>query len=178
MSALALRQEQPADRPAVEALYDRVFGIARKELSSYRLRAGVSFLPELAWLYEDVAVGQVVGAIRFWPVRIGRPGAPCLLLGPVAVHPTHQGEGLGAALTWCGLRRAESLAMPADARESGTWGRVALIGDEPYYRRFGFVRELAQELEFPPPTDPDRRLARELRPGSMQGLRGTVRAWR
>ena len=40
----------------------------------------------------------IAGAIRYWPVRVGEAGTPALLLGPVAVHPTRQGEGLGALL--------------------------------------------------------------------------------
>ena len=39
----------------------------------------------------------IAGAIRYWPVRVGAAGTPALLLGPVAVHPTRQGEGLGRA---------------------------------------------------------------------------------
>jgi predicted N-acetyltransferase YhbS len=85
----------------------------------------------------------------------------------VAVHPTRQGEGLGALLI------AESLER---ARERG-WTRVILVGDEPYYRRFGFSRETARRLDYPPPTNPDRLLARELAPGAFEGVEGMVRRW-
>ncbi|MGG7565258.1 GNAT family N-acetyltransferase [Rhodovulum sp. DZ06] len=95
------------------------------------------------------------------------PGVPALLLGPVAVHPTRHGEGLG------GLLMMESLDR---AREAG-WTRVVLVGDEPYYRRFGFRRDLALGVEFPPPTNPDRILARELQDGAMDGVAGLVQRW-
>jgi predicted N-acetyltransferase YhbS len=71
-------------------------------------------------------LGILAGAIRFWPVRVGRHEA--LLLGPVAVHPTRQGEGLGAALIREGMARARA----------DRWPRVILVGDAPYYGRFGF----------------------------------------
>ena len=76
-------------------------------------------------------------------------------------------EGLGAALIGDGLERA---------REAG-WTRVILVGDEPYYRRFGFRRETALALRFPPPTNPDRLLARALAPGAFEGVSGEVRRW-
>jgi predicted N-acetyltransferase YhbS len=67
-----------------------------------------------------------------------------MLLGPVAVHPTRQGEGIGALLIQSGLDRAA-----VDGVE-----RVLLVGDAPYYARFGFER--LDGVEMPPPTNPDR----------------------
>jgi predicted N-acetyltransferase YhbS len=109
----------------------------------------------------------LAGAIRYWPVRVGDAGSPALLLGPVAVHPTRQGEGLGALLI------SESLSQ-AVRRD---WARVILVGDEPYYRRFGFTRDAARALDYPPPTNPDRLLARALVPGAFDGVAGMVRRW-
>lgn len=101
-----------------------------------------------------------MAAIRYWPVRVGE--RPVLLLGPVAVHPTAQGEGLGAFLM------RESLARAA---EMG-WARVMLVGDAPYYGRFGFLR--LDDVVMPPPTNPDRVLGLELVPGAWVGVRGHV----
>ena len=95
-------------------------------------------------------------------MRIGEAGHAALLLGPVAVHPTRQGEGLGALLI------AESLHRAFDRG----WTRVILVGDEPYYRRFGFTHEAARALDYPPPTNPDRLLARALIPGAFNGVCG------
>ncbi|EPX78767.1 Acetyltransferase, GNAT family [Salipiger mucosus DSM 16094] len=104
--------------------------------------------------------GILGGAIRYWPVRIGR--AQALLLGPVAVHPTAQGEGLGAALIRDTVERARALE----------WSRILLVGDEPYYRRFGFAR--LEGVEMPPPTNPERVLGLELVPGAWSGVTGPV----
>lgn len=157
--------ERAEDGPEVEHLFDLAFAPGRAALSSYRLREGIDRVPELCLLARD-ADGVLAGAIRFWPVQIGAAGSPALLLGPVAVHPTRQGEGLGALLIHEGIARA---------RVAG-WSRVLLVGDEPYYRRFGFARETATALTFPPPYNPDRLLARALVPGAWDDVTGEV--WR
>ena len=158
-----LLPERPDDAWEVETLYDLAFAPGREALSSYRLRDGVPPVAALCRVARD-EYDALVGAIRFWPVRIGSGGPRALLLGPVAVHPTRQGEGLGAALIGDGLERA---------REAG-WTRAILVGDEPYYRRFGFTRAAAAALAFPPPTNPDRLLARPLADGAFKGVAGMV----
>jgi predicted N-acetyltransferase YhbS len=161
-----IRRETPHDSAEVEYLFDLAFAPGRTALSSYRLRDGVGPVAELSLVARD-EFDSLVGAIRYWPVRIGVAGAPALLLGPVAVHPTRQGEGLGALLI------ADSLARAAELG----WIRVVLVGDEPYYRRFGFSRETGRALDYPPPTNPDRLLARELAPNAFAGVAGMVRRW-
>lgn len=163
---IRLEPETPADSAEVEALYDLAFAPGRTALSAYQLREGVAPVAELSRLIRD-DYGAVVGAIRYWPVRIGEAGHPALLLGPVAVHPTRQGEGLGALLILETLELARALG----------WERVILVGDEPYYRRFGFSRALARALDFPKPVNPNRLLARELVEGAMRGVSGMVRRW-
>lgn len=160
-----IRAESPIDAAEVETLYDTAFAPGRSALSSYRLRTGPP-VADLALIARD-DYDSLAGAIRYWPVRIGTEGAPALLLGPVAVHPTRQGEGIGALLI------RESLARAAAAG----WTRVVLVGDAPYYGRFGFARETAASLEYPPPTDPARLLARALEPGAFDGVAGRVRPW-
>ena len=157
---MELELENTEDGGAVETLFDLCFGGSRAMLSSYRLRAGVDAVASLCFVLRE---GGVVGAIRYWPVNIvagrvesvalggesggsgvesvGSGGAgSALLLGPVAVHPTHQGEGLGGVLIRHSL---------AEARLQG-WTQVILIGDASYYGRYGFARA---DLDFPPPTD-------------------------
>jgi predicted N-acetyltransferase YhbS len=62
------------------------------------------------------------------------------------------------------------------ARSLG-WRRVILVGDEPYYRRFGFTREAALDLDFPKPISLNRLLAKELVEGAMAGVYGMVHRW-
>ena len=153
-----LEEETEADWWEVEALYDLCFSPGRTALSSYRLRDGVATIAALCLTLRTDSV--LVGAIRYWPVEVG--GADVLLLGPVAVHPTHQGEGLAALLINESLTEAKRLG----------WERVLLVGDAPYYRRFGF-RKL-DGVEMPPPTNPDRILGLELKTGAWKGVTGVV----
>ncbi|MDF1726884.1 MAG: N-acetyltransferase [Sulfitobacter sp.] len=160
-----LNCETESDRWEVEALYDTCFAPGREALSSYRLREGVAAVSALSLVARD-ADGILGGAIRYWPVRIGVDQVPALLLGPVAVHPTRQGEGLGRLL----IEESLSGAAPAG------WDRVMLVGDAPYYRRFGFER--LEEVEMPPPTNPERVLGRALRPHAGEGISGLVGPWK
>ncbi|MER5171727.1 N-acetyltransferase [Thioclava sp. GXIMD2076] len=153
-----LDEENEADWWEVEALYDLCFAPGRTALSSYRLRDNVPKVSQLCLtLRQD---GILAAVIRYWPILVS--GHRCLLLGPVAVHPTRQGEGLG------GMLMHESLN---EARRIG-WERVLLVGDEPYYRRFGFWK--IDDVIMPPPTNPDRVLALELVPGAWEGVTGEV----
>ena len=157
-----LTPETPADWWDVEALYDLSFAPGRTALSSYRLRDGSDPVSGLCWISRDAA-GALGGAIRYWPIRVGE--APCLLLGPVAVHPTRQGEGLGGALIRHTLELAAALS----------WERVLLVGDAPYYGRFGFAQ--LDDVICPPPTNPDRVLGYELTQDAWKNCTGLVRPW-
>lgn len=157
-----LQPETAADWWEVEALFDLCFAPGREALSSYRLRDGIEPLADLSLVARDKG-GVLAGAIRFWPVRVA--GRPVLLLGPVAVHPTRQGEGLGGAL----IRHALGVA-----RRLG-WTRVMLVGDAPYYGRFGFTR--LDGVLMPPPTNPERVLGLALAEGGWDGVAGPVERW-
>lgn len=154
-----LEEETEDDWWEVEALYDLCFSPGRTALSSYRLRDGVPTVAALCLTLRDDD-GTLAAAIRYWPVEVG--GQDALLLGPVAVHPTRQGEGLG------GLLINESMA---EARRLG-WERVMLVGDAPYYARFGFKR--LEGVVMPPPTNPDRVLGFALKRGAWDGVAGDV----
>lgn len=155
----AITSETLDDWWEVEALYDLCFAPGREALSSYRLRDDVPPVPGLSLVARDVD-GILAGAIRYWPVLVGSD--PALLLGPVAVHPTRQGEGLGGQLIEASL----------DVPEADGWDRVMLVGDAPYYKRFGFQR--LEGVVMPPPTNPDRVLVRALNVGAWESVTGLV----
>lgn len=157
-----LTPETTRDGHEVEALFDVCFAPGREVLSSYRLRDDIPAVAGLSHVARD-ADGTLAGAIRYWPVHVAAHDA--LLLGPVAVHPTRQGEGLAAVLV------RDTLAMAQDLG----WMRVLLVGDAPYYKRFGFER--LDKVVMPPPTNPDRVLGHALRPGAWEGVAGDVRRW-
>lgn len=156
-----LTVENDKDWWEVEALYDLCFAPGREALSSYRLRDGVPPVAGLSLVARDDG-GVLGGAIRYWPVSVA--GHEALLLGPVAVHPTRQGEGLGGVL----IRDSLALAAPLG------WTRVLLVGDAPYYGRFGFRR--LKDVVMPPPTNPERVLGHEIVPGAWAGVHGEVQS--
>ena len=153
-----LGRETADDWWEIEALYDLTFAPGRSALSSYRLREGVAALPDLCLVARDPA-RVIAGVVRNWPVRVG--GHATVLLGPIAVHPTRQGEGIAAMLMWRSLEIATQ-----------NWDRIMLVGDAPFYQRYGFER--LQNVQMPPPTNPDRVLGLAVTPGGWDQVLGKV----
>jgi len=118
---MELSDETREDWWAVEALYDLTFAPGRKALSSYRLRDDVPPVPTFCRVVRDDD-GTVGGAIRCWPIRIEQHDA--LLLGPVSVHPTRQGEGLGGLMIRDVLDRAQPPTNPDRVLGFGSWAGV------------------------------------------------------
>jgi predicted N-acetyltransferase YhbS len=158
---VVIERERPGHVRAREALLDRCFGRARRFKTAERLRRGRRPADGLA--FAAVEDGVLVGTVRLWEVEAGSAG-PALLLGPIAVAPERQGEGIGTAL----MRHALASAMERGHRA------VVLVGDAPYYQRFGFRPEPTLGLELPGPVDRRRFLALELVPGALRGAAGPV----
>jgi predicted N-acetyltransferase YhbS len=160
---ITLRHERPADVKAREALLDQAFGETRRRKSSERLREGRLPADGLSLIAAEGR--RVIGTARLWHVACAS-GQAALLLGPVAVAADCRNRGIGAAL----LRRALS-----EAHRLGH-GAVMLVGDPPYYGRFGFSVEKTAAVRLPGPFERHRLLALELKPGTLNGARGLVRA--
>jgi len=158
---VTVRQERPAEAAAREALLDVAYGPARFTKTSVRLREGR--LPELALVASEGR--RIIATGRLWQVLAG-PGRPALLLGPLAVHPSCRKRGIGSTLVQHALREA--------ARRRH--GAVLLVGDAPYYGRFGFSSEKTGALWLPGPYERHRLLACELKPGALDGARGLISA--
>ena len=158
-----LRPEIPSDVQAREALLDRCFGPSRLAKTCERLREGRLPAENLSRVARRG--DQLVGTIRMWNVAAG-PGRPALLLGPVAVDRALQGLGIGGELIRTALAEAAALGHRA----------VILVGDEPYYGRFGFAREPVDGLWLPGPYERERFLGLALVPGALAGARGLVSA--
>ena len=160
---ITLRQERPNDVEAREALLDQAFGGTRARKTSQRLRDGRLPAEGLSLIAADGR--RVVGTARLWNVVCGG-GRPALLLGPVAVESSCRNRGIGAALVRRALREAHRLGH----------GAIVLVGDAPYYSRFGFAAETAASLRLPGPFERHRLLALELVAGALDGASGLVRA--
>jgi predicted N-acetyltransferase YhbS len=155
-SGIVLRDETVCDVEARETLLGACFGPARFEKTSERLREGRLPAEGLSLVIEQD--GALIGTVRLWHVTAGA-GRPALLLGPLAVDPLRQGLGIGSRLMREALSRAADLGHRA----------VLLVGDAPYYERFGFSVEKAAGLRLPGPFERGRFLARELVPGALSG---------
>ena len=160
---VTLRHERPADVKAREALLDEAFGETRYRKSSQRLRDGR--LPAERLSFVAAEGKRVIGTARLWHAACAS-GEQALLLGPVAVAADLRNRGIGADL----VRRAV-----AEAGRLGH-GAVILVGDAPYYGRFGFSAEKTGRLRLPGPFERHRLLALELTPGALDGARGLIRA--
>ena len=158
---LDIRDERASDIPAREALLDAAMGPARFEKTSERLRESRAPANGCAVVAMDGA--RLVGTLRLWHVHAG-PGRPALLLGPLAVADSHRCHGLGSKLMAEALFRALCRGHQA----------VLLVGDAPYYERFGFSARLTAGLELPGPVDRARFLGLELEPGALEGASGMV----
>lgn len=157
----AIRDEASHDVEAREALLDAAFGPARFLKTCQRLRDGRAPAPGLAFVATDDD-GALIGTLRLWPILAG--GREALLLGPLAVAGQSRSLGVGHALIAESLERAAALGHRA----------VLLVGDEPYYARFGFERRFAERLTMPGPVERARFLGLELLPGALEGARGRV----
>lgn len=165
---LVLDRQHADDIGAVEDLLDLCFGPQRHMKTAQRLRDHRCPADGLAFVARDHASpwgDRLVGTLTFWNVLAG-PATPALLLGPLAVHPDYQGARLGTILVQRGL---------AEARERGH-GAVILVGDAPYYARFGFAQGPVANLAMPGRIDERRFLGLELREGALAHAAGVVRA--
>lgn len=161
-SAPDLRSERPQDGALADDLINRAFGPGRFAKTSERVREFAEAAPELsfcAWRDDRLA-----GVVRQWRVRAG--GTALVFLGPIAVEAAERSSGVGARL----LEQA-----CAAAKEAGETA-IVLVGDEPYFRRFGFSAALAREVRLPGPVDQNRVLALALSPTGerLAGMIGPV----
>jgi predicted N-acetyltransferase YhbS len=158
---IGIRNERAPDIAAREALLDLSFGPGRAAKTSERLREGR--LPAEGLSFTATDHGRLVGTLRLWHVSSG-PERPALLLGPLAVDPDCRDRGIGSAL----MEQAIS-----DAREIGHQ-EIILVGDEPYYSRFGFSAARTAGLSLPGPFEPHRLLGLALAQDAVGGPAGVM----
>jgi predicted N-acetyltransferase YhbS len=159
--AFLIRPESPLDADAIERLHERAFGPGRFARTAYRLREGSGAPAPFGF---SALVGTLlVGSVRLSAISAG--AEPALILGPLTVDPSFEGVGIGSALMREALERA---------RAAGE-GLVLLVGDEPYYGRFGFRVAPKGQLVMPGPVDPRRLLVAELSEGALARAAGPIR---
>jgi predicted N-acetyltransferase YhbS len=159
-AAFVIRGERASDVVAREALLDVCFGANRQLRTCQRLRDGRA--PAEGIALSAVMQRRLVGTLRLWHVSAG--DVPALVLGPLAVDPACRKLGIGAALI--------NHALPAANRLGH--GAVLLLGDAPYYARFGFSAHKTSDLSLPGPFERERLLGLELREGALDGASGMI----
>ncbi len=159
---VTIRAEISSDLGAREALLNRGFGPTRFRKTSEKLRKGR--VAAYAFTAVDDS-NKVIGTVRLWNIIAGSAG-PSLLLGPLAVDGAARGKGLGAAL----MNHAIAAAK-AEGHDS-----ILLVGDAPYYVRFGFSQGLTRSLHLPGPVDRARFLGLELTEQALDGAEGLIAA--
>jgi predicted N-acetyltransferase YhbS len=168
-TAFFIDTEKSSDAFARERLLDNAMGPNRKKKSSEKLRRNRLPAEGLALVARNPS-GQVIGTVRLWNIEAGitREGdsVPALLLGPLAVDPSHEGKGVGAALMRAAILEAKTRGH----------GAILLVGDASYYERFGFSASRTATLMMPGPFARERFLALELTEGWLDGAVGVLTA--
>jgi predicted N-acetyltransferase YhbS len=160
--APTLKLEQDQDGAAIEVLLDHAFGPGRFTKVSERVREIAEFRQDLSFCAWDGV--RLVGCVRMTRIAIG--GTEAVFLGPLAVEADVRKFGTGGAL----------VQAACDAAQKAGFARVLLVGDEPYFSRFGFSAAPARDVRLPGPVDQRRVLVRALREGGADGLSGLVMA--
>ena len=158
---ITIVNETTAHVAARETLLDRAFGPARFTKTCERIRENRVAAKGLAFAMLDD--GKLIGTIRLWSVSAG-PDHSALMLGPVAIACSHQDRGLGGRLIRHALDAARALGHEA----------ILLVGDEPYYTRFGFSTQPTANLWMPGPVERERFLGLEFEEGALAGASGFV----
>ena len=158
----AIRSEKASDVVAREALLDACFGENRHMRTCQRLRDGR--VPAEGLAFTAMAAGRLVGTLRLWHVSAG--AIPALMLGPLAVEASSRKLGVGTALMDHALAAAAARGHRA----------VILLGDAPYYARFGFSAQKTGALALPGPFERERLLGREFAEGALDGAWGMIAA--
>lgn len=158
--SIRTRLEQPSDAASIAALQQLSFGPGAYARAAFRVREQAPHDPALSFVTERD--GALIASVRLTPIRVGDDRG--LLLGPLVVDPCCKNMGYGKALMRLAMEEARRAGCPF----------VVLVGDEPYYRPFGFRVLPPKRVLMPGPVDPARLLVAELQPGAAEGLKGTV----
>ena len=138
LEKLEIRKSRQGDAAAIGSLYPEVF-------------PDENLLPLVRDLLNDAAVAlslvgtidtQIVGHVIFTKCGVVGHSVNAALLGPLAIAPALQRQGIGKAIVRAGFRRLVSAEV----------NRVYVLGDPAYYGRLGFLPESLVEPPFPLPA--------------------------
>jgi len=163
---MIIRAEQHEDAGAIADVNRLAFGRDDEGNIVERIRAGDQYIPGLSLVAEEN--GRIVGHILFSRTTVttvrGNAEHETLILGPIAVLPEHQGQGIGGKLVIDGLNRARDLGFDS----------VVLVGHPEYYPRFGFRRASMWGITCPFDVPDEACMAIELHDDALAGKAGVI----
>jgi predicted N-acetyltransferase YhbS len=159
---IVLRNEREEDGESILRLHERAFGPGRFARTAYRLRENTHVVRDLCFV--AAIQNMLAGAVRVSPIEI--EGCRPVILGPLAVEPLFEKRGIGSALMNAAIERAHLRNFDS----------MILIGDAPFYGRFGFRPLPPGKIRLPGPVDPARLLARSLLGDDVVSCSGLARA--
>ncbi len=135
----SIRESVQSDLAAIEALYPEAFPDEDLlPLVRDLLNESAPVVSLVATINSDVA-----GHVAFTYCSISGQDSGAALLGPLAVSPPLQGQGIGSALVYAGLQRMQVARVDL----------VLVLGDPEYYKRFGFMPDSSVEPPYPLPRE-------------------------
>lgn len=158
---MIIRAEHAPDRPEILALVEAAFPQPGEVTLLRALFASREYIPSLSLVAESEA-GEIFGHVISTRGWIGE--TPAVGLGPIAVLPGYQKQGVGSALMEASIEAAEAVGEPA----------IVLLGSTEYYPRFGFVPADSLGIISPDPSWGSHFMARTLT-GFHPGIRGHFR---
>jgi putative acetyltransferase len=160
---ITIRPEMPEDIPAIRRVNEQAFDRAEEaDLVEALRRRGVITLSLVAVEDEDI-----IGHILFSPVTIesGESKLEAVALGPMAVLPSYQRQGIGSRLVRAGLEECRRLGHDV----------VIVLGHPGFYPRFGFVPSRRFGIRWEHDVPNEVFMVAELREGALTERGGTVR---
>jgi putative acetyltransferase len=160
MMEVEIREERETDFAAIGEVNGRAFGQELEGKLVDALRGNGAGLLSLVAVMEE----QVVGHIFFSPVTIG---GDCVVagLGPMAVLPEFQRQGIGSRLIQAAIEGLEAQGLAA----------VIVLGHHEYYPRFGFVRASSVGISCEWEVPDEAFMVRVLDAEKMRGVGGTAK---
>ncbi|AQT47767.1 MULTISPECIES: GNAT family N-acetyltransferase [Bartonella] len=157
---ITLISEKTDHQEMIEELNREAFGPARFTRAAHLIREKGGH--DLGLSFVAIFNHHLVGTIRMTPIVVGNVNG--YLLGPIVISPKFKSLGVGSLLMRHTIETAKAKGVPF----------ILLVGDEPYYRRFGFSKVPVTDMVMPLPVNPERLLALELVDRALETAKGLV----
>lgn len=157
---IEVRAESEADVSGVDALVEEAFG--RREEADLVVAMRCDAKPALSWV--ATLADEITGHVFVSPAAIKDSAAspPVAALGPLAVHPRFQRQGVGSALMYAVLEACAPVG----------WSAVFLLGNPAYYSRFGFELAAPRGIRYRSEIHDPHFQVLELERGCLDGVAG------